>query len=130
MSNLKYYYCSDTLLKLFSILELLTNVTSFEYKCALVSKILPYYNDNKSNLDIKKYISKNRIILMTKSRSSTILPVFCTDEKDLGIDFLVHSGRGYAKVLINSSRLYKKLGSFSYTKKEVRHKKKDNKNNY
>ena len=55
--------------------------------------------------------NKNRTIIRTKSRSSTILKSF------IGLIFEVYTGKTYNKVYIDEKMVGHKLGEFSFTRK-------------
>lgn len=55
--------------------------------------------------------NKNRIVIRTMSRSSTILKSF------IGLIFEVYTGKTYSKVYIDEKMVGHKLGEFSYTRK-------------
>ena len=68
----------------------------------------------------KEYIAdptkKGRVRIKTTSRSSTILEDF------IGLTFLVHNGRQYQQVVVNSQMVGHKFGEFASTRKQVKHK--------
>ena len=66
--------------------------------------------------------NKDRQIIRTNSRSSTILKSF------IGLIFEIHTGKQYTKVYIDEKMVGHKLGEFSFTRKVGRfHEKKMNK---
>lgn len=76
------------------------------------------------NSQIIKLISKSkdRQIVRTNSRSSTILKSF------IGLIFEIHTGKQYTKIYIDEKMVGHKLGEFAFTRKLGRiHEKKTNK---
>jgi small subunit ribosomal protein S19 len=67
--------------------------------------------------------NKNRSIIRTKSRSSTILQSF------IGLIFEVYTGKSYTKIYIDEKMVGHKLGEFSFTRKlgKIHEKKKNRK---
>jgi len=63
----------------------------------------------------KDYIAdptkKGRVLVKTTSRSSTILEDF------IGLTFLVHNGKQYLRVVVNSNMVGHKFGEFAFTRK-------------
>lgn len=55
--------------------------------------------------------NKNRTVIRTMSRSSTILKSF------IGLIFEVYTGKTFSKVYIDEKMVGHKLGEFSYTRK-------------
>ncbi|AOP70250.1 30S ribosomal protein S19 [bacterium AB1] len=68
---------------------------------------------------IKKLRSENpdmsQVVIKTYSRKSTILPSF------VGLNFDIHNGKRFHKVLINEFMIGKKLGEFSHTRIYAKH---------
>ncbi len=69
--------------------------------------------------------NKNKSIIKTMSRSSTILQSF------VGLTFEVYTGKSYTKIYIDEKMVGHKLGEFSFTRKigkihEKKNKKKKN----
>ncbi len=86
-------------------------------------KLIPYilyyfYNQKKYNM---KNRSIKKLNIKTKSRSSTILPLFNY------VTFQVYNGKNYINVLITPSKFFLKLGEFSFSKIPARHNKKKKK---
>ena len=83
-------------------------------------KLIPFiiYHFYKQKNYIEQGRSFKRLNLKTKSRSSTILPLFNH------INFQIHNGKTYINVLINSLKYNYKLGEFSFSKIPARHNKK------
>jgi len=55
--------------------------------------------------------SKSRVVIRTKSRSSTILQSF------IGLFFEVYTGRYYTKIYVEQRMVGHKLGEFAFTRK-------------
>ena len=53
---------------------------------------------------------KGRVRIKTMSRSSTILKDF------IGLTFLVHNGKQYQQVIVNSKMVGHKFGEFAFTR--------------
>lgn len=53
---------------------------------------------------------KGRVRIKTTSRSSTILKDF------IGLTFLVHNGKQYQQVIVNSKMVGHKFGEFAFTR--------------
>ena len=68
------------------------------------------YIDKKLLLDVLKN-KKDRIVLRTKSRSSTIIEDF------VGLTIEVYTGKSYTRVYIDEKMIGHKLGEFSYTRR-------------
>jgi small subunit ribosomal protein S19 len=73
----------------------------------------------------KDYIAdptkKGRVRIKTTSRSSTILEDF------IGLTFLVHNGKRYQQVIVNSQMVGHKFGEFAFTRQRYFFKKKGKK---
>jgi len=81
----------------------------------------PYVSNKLLKKFIKKQNDTNSLYsfeLNTKSRSSTITPLF------IGGIINVHNGKNFTKVLITEDMVGKKLGEFSPTRKKFSFKKK------
>ena len=78
----------------------------------------PYVHYSLLNSIIK---NQDRVVIRTKSRSSTILQSF------IGLVIEVYTGRLYNKVYIEEKMVGHKLGEFSYTRKMGRVHEKRNK---
>ena len=68
----------------------------------------PYVNYYLMNSILK---NKNRSVIRTMSRSSTILPSF------IGLLFEVHTGKTFTKFYIDEKMIGHKLGEFAFTRK-------------
>ena len=74
----------------------------------------PFVNNNLLN---KVKLTENKKEIQTKSRNSTILPVF------VGKHFKIHNGKTFHKILITEKMIGYKLGEFSPTRKQFSYKK-------
>ena len=74
----------------------------------------PFVNNNLLN---KVKLTPNQKEIQTKSRNSTILPVF------VGKYFKIHNGKIFHKILITEKMIGYKLGEFSPTRKQFSYKK-------
>jgi len=74
----------------------------------------PFVNNNLLN---KVKLTKNKKEIQTKSRNSTILPVF------VGKHFKIYNGKIFHKILITEKMIGYKLGEFSPTRKQFSYKK-------
>jgi len=68
------------------------------------------YIDKKLLLDVLKN-KKDRVILRTKSRSSTIIDDF------IGLTIEVYTGKSYTRVYIDEKMIGHKLGEFAFTRR-------------
>lgn len=60
---------------------------------------------------------KNKLILKTKSRNSSIVPNF------VGKTFQVYNGKKFVKIIVNEDMIGHKLGEFASTRKSFSFKK-------
>ncbi|MGX7576671.1 30S ribosomal protein S19 [Candidatus Vidania fulgoroideorum] len=69
---------------------------------------------------INKYYEGKINIIKTWSRNSTIMPKF------VGITIYVHNGKKHIPVYVSENMIGYKLGEFVYTRKFIKHSKKEN----
>ncbi len=58
----------------------------------------------------KEKAGKGKVVVKTKSRASTVMPVF------IGVTVMVHNGKDYVPVLVTEEMVGHKFGEFSPTR--------------